>query len=64
VIGTPEILVFIVVLFFLYLIAKVLFYLLKWLKNKTSNLKPCPFCAEKIQAKAKICRFCNREITA
>ncbi len=24
--------------------------------------KECPFCAEKIKAKAKICRFCNKEV--
>lgn len=26
--------------------------------------KECPFCAEIIKAKAKICRFCNRELPA
>jgi len=27
-----------------------------------SDMKECPFCAEWIKAKAKICRFCNREL--
>jgi uncharacterized membrane protein YdbT with pleckstrin-like domain len=26
------------------------------------DMKECPFCAEKIRAKAVICRFCNREL--
>jgi len=26
------------------------------------EMKECPFCAEKIRAKAIICRFCNREL--
>lgn len=26
------------------------------------EMKECPFCAEWIRAKAKICRFCNREL--
>ena len=25
--------------------------------------RECPFCAERILAKAKICRFCGRDIT-
>ncbi len=26
------------------------------------ELRECPFCAEKIRAKARVCRFCNREL--
>jgi hypothetical protein len=26
------------------------------------DMKECPFCAERIRAKAIICRFCNREL--
>lgn len=39
--------------------------LLVWLsskKNKQSQLKKCPFCAEEIKSEAKVCRFCNREV--
>lgn len=31
--------------------------------SNTSDTKECPFCAEIIKYKAKICRFCNREIS-
>lgn len=27
-----------------------------------ANRVPCPFCAEPIQARAKICRYCNRSL--
>lgn len=26
------------------------------------SLRPCPYCAEKIQSAARVCRFCNREV--
>ncbi len=30
--------------------------------EETGEMKDCPFCAERIRAKAIICRFCNREL--
>jgi hypothetical protein len=30
--------------------------------GSSASLNPCPYCAEKIQAKALICRFCDREV--
>jgi len=32
------------------------------LLSKDKNRVPCPFCAEKIQKKAKICLFCRKEL--
>jgi Na+/melibiose symporter-like transporter len=31
--------------------------------NTSDDMKECPFCAESIKKKAKICRFCGREVT-
>ena len=32
------------------------------LSSPQAAMQQCPFCAESIQAKAIICRFCNREL--
>lgn len=30
--------------------------------RQANELRACPFCAEKIQRKAKVCRFCGRDV--
>lgn len=31
--------------------------------NADNDTKECPYCAETIKLNAKICRFCNRDVT-
>ena len=32
-------------------------------KQIDEGMKKCPFCSEMIKGDAKVCRFCNRELT-
>ena len=63
--GTTEIILILAVLFLLALpVIIVVGVVLGANRNRqsTANLKPCPFCAEMIQAQAKVCRFCGRDL--
>ena len=38
-------------------------YLLKRLNTRATSGKICPHCAERIQKAAKVCRYCQRDVT-
>jgi hypothetical protein len=61
--GTPELILILIVAAvpMVGIIALVLF-LTRRSKNSNAGIKKCAFCAESIQAEARVCRFCGREL--
>jgi hypothetical protein len=65
--GTPEIIVVLIVILLVTavpmagIVALVLLFARRS-KNSNAGMKKCPFCAMSIEADARVCRFCGREL--
>jgi hypothetical protein len=60
-IGVGEILLLLILAFLALMVFVVFYFISKYLG--AIGGKACPYCAEKIKAAAKICRFCQRDVS-
>ena len=62
--GTQEIIILLIPLLIITVIVIPIACLIIWFmkKNKHAGMKRCQYCAEMIQAAARVCRFCGREV--
>jgi hypothetical protein len=63
-IGSVEIMMIVILFLFsaIGVIPAAVYFLVKYL-NASGGAKICPHCAERIQKAAKICRYCQRDVT-
>ena len=61
--GLPEILLILIILGMFVGFLALLVFGVRLIANSARGTKTCPFCAERIQAAAVICRFCNRDVS-
>jgi hypothetical protein len=59
--GLPEIIILLTLLGMVAAVLAGIFFLVKYLTG--AGGKTCPYCAEKIKVAAKICRYCQMELT-
>ena len=57
--GFPELFIIVIILGVIFGIRLIV----RTVNAQSRGTKTCPFCAERIQAAAIICRFCNRDVS-
>ena len=60
--GLTEVILILVVVAVLMVPVVALGLGIRWYMNKQGNSKQCPYCAEKINLAAMVCRFCQRQV--
>jgi hypothetical protein len=60
--GVTEVILILIVLALLAAPLVAVGFVIRWYIKKQADLKRCPYCAEKINFAALICRFCQRQV--
>ena len=60
--GLTEVILFLALVVFLAVPIGIVVAGIRWYSSRKANSKQCPYCAEKINMAAIVCRFCQRQI--
>ncbi len=64
--GLTEIIILLILMLLVIVPAALVVGLIVWLirrsKRASAGMKRCSYCAEMIQAEARVCRFCGRDV--